>query len=177
MELPVEDEIENLEVGLNNIYKTISVLSEVPLDDVREIPKQWIDKMSVKTYFMNKQPELNKKSVIEWQEFNEISYDTFILYTQLQGTAVIDRMPALIKAMAKNKLTEEEILNLSLPEINTAFFFLRRFLKKYIARSITSSKKILRKQNLKRILHGQKPIRLKSAMKKEGSKEFLGGIS
>lgn len=152
MEFPVDgDEFEKIQIGLNNIYKTIAVLTDISIEEAREIPKQWIDKMAVKTAFMNTNPIPKKESKIKWKGFDEISYDDFISFIQLQNEQWIDKMPTVIKAFSKNKLSEEEILEMNMLEVHTGFFLLMRQLKKSIRRMKIQTSNQLIKQGIKMI--------------------------
>lgn len=154
-ESAVEDEIENLQRQLNNIYKTISVLTDIPIEEIKNLPKNIIDEAAIKTAFMNQKPKPKKTSIIEWKCIEEITYDNFITYTQLQND-LIDNMPTIIKSFSKNKMNEEEIMNLDMEEIYTAFFLLMKQLKKSVAHMKVSLIRKIMKQKLSNKIHFRK---------------------
>jgi hypothetical protein len=101
-----------------------------------------------KLSFMTKQPEPLKESVLEWKRLDEITYNDYVSFIQLQQNQM-ENLHLIIKLFTKNDLFEEQILALSVPEFVTGFFLFRKELKQYLKASIKSTRTKLIKQILK----------------------------
>lgn len=117
-------------VGVENSIKVLSVLLDVPVDDLESMPLQHLGKLSQKIAFINEPPQPLKTSRIKWKKPDEISYNDFVKFQQVQDKPV-QNLSEIIKAFAKNELTDEEVLDLGMDEVNTGFFLLRKELRQF----------------------------------------------
>lgn len=135
-------------VGADNTLKVISKLTDVALEQLEELPIYQVAQLSNKIGFISQLPEPDKKSSIKWKKLEEITYDDFITYQQLQSKA-LQHLPVLIKAYSKDAMTVEQIGELNMLDVYTGFFLLRKAVKKSVKRSLTSSTLQLIKQSAK----------------------------
>jgi hypothetical protein len=142
------DEFDNKFVGTDNTIKVISKLSDVPVNELESLPVHVIAVCAGKLAFIATPPQPLKKSTIEWKTLEEISYDTYVTYVSLSKEP-IRNMHLIIKGFCKNKLTDEQVLNLGTDDAMTGFFLLNRYVKQYLKRTIRQTRIQLMKQLVK----------------------------
>ncbi|GAA4326157.1 hypothetical protein [Flaviaesturariibacter amylovorans] len=120
----------NLFTGLDNTIRVAAVLTNTPIDALEALPASIVMEMGKKLAFISEPLKPSKKGLIQWKDVESVSYDDFVTFQQLSKNP-LPNLHLLIKAFSKNKLTEDEILNLSTQEAMSGFFTLRMYVRKY----------------------------------------------
>ena len=128
-ETTADVDIENLFVGADNTLKAISILADVLVEDLEDLPLVSILNLSKKIEFISEAPLPNRKCAIKWKSAAEMTYNDFILFQQFQKD-FMNNLPLLIPAFAKTEISEEEAMNMNVVDAQTAFFFFKKHLKK-----------------------------------------------
>jgi hypothetical protein len=127
-------EADNLFVGIDNTLKVLSYFTETSIEELEKLPMTEITSMSKRLDFMMQPVKTEKKSKIKWKKVEEITYNDFILYQQFSAD-FFKNLHLLIPAFSKEKISEEEVLNLSVVDMTTAFFFLKKLAEKSLKRT------------------------------------------
>lgn len=132
-------ETEDILNGMENSIAVISKLTGVSIDELESMSMNDLAILSNKLTFMLTPPQSNQKtSVLVWKKLHEITYNDYVNFIQLQDKQ-LENMHVFIKSFSKTELTEEEVLQLSIPECLTGFFLLKKMLQKYLKASIKST--------------------------------------
>jgi hypothetical protein len=124
--------------GMENTIQVISKLTDIPVEDLEEYSMNDLQTIAAKLDWMLVLPVAKKKSIIKWKELDEISYNDYISFLQIQDKP-FENLHIIIKNFSHTELTKEEILNISTAEAFTGFFLCRKKLAKYLNRSIKST--------------------------------------
>jgi hypothetical protein len=162
------EEIDNLIANIENGLRISSVLLDLPIKAVRNFPLSTIKKMNTKLSFLNSTPTPLKKSKYKWTtKIDEPTYDTLIFF--IKASEKIEKgdfsfMPTVIKKICKDELNDDEILLMSMDEVQTGFFLLRMSLIKYLNYSaLPLQVKLIKMMLLKKM---KSAIQLKKKSKK-----------
>jgi hypothetical protein len=140
-------ELDNLFVGIDNSIKVLSAFTGMTVEELEALPMNEVTQMSKRLDFMLTLPEINKKSIIKWKKLEEITYNDFILFNQF-GNDFFKNLHLLIPAFSKTKISEEEVLDMNLEDMHTAFFFLRKHVIKSLKRTVFYSKVKMKNQQI-----------------------------
>jgi len=121
----------NLFVGIDNSVNVLSVFTGISAKELNSIPINEVIPLMNRLEFMKEMPQVNKKSKIKWKNVDEITYGDYILYQQFGNEDFFKNLHLLIPAFSKEKILEEDVLNMNLEDMHTAFFFLRKDVTKY----------------------------------------------
>ncbi len=136
VEIVEEDALtDDLFVGADNTIRTISSLTDTPVELLENLPFNALKMLADKIGFLNEAPEIQKESVINWKKPDEITYSDFTFY-QTIADDVFNNMELVIKSFSKTKLSDEEILELNMKDVNTAFFLLGKDVQKSLRNQI-----------------------------------------
>lgn len=149
--LEISDEEGSVTDGIENSIKAISILTDVSIEELENLPLSDLQLLGNKLSFSDKLPEPKKTSNFKWKMPDEISYGDFILFSNWEKKN-FEAMPTIIKAFNKEEFTEEQISNLPMIEIITGFFLLRKQLKKFINRTKFYLKVQLLKMKVKELI-------------------------
>lgn len=140
-----------IEATMENTINLISILSGATVDELEEFPMSMIAKLNHKIAFIYTEPEIQKESQIKWKTVNEITYGDIVVYDKhFKGN--FNNIHLVIKAFSKEPLTEEQILDMNMLEIHSAFFFLKLSVQKFITDSQTSLINKFKDRKVKKIL-------------------------
>ena len=136
---------------LTDVYISIQFISditELPIDTVQHFPMELIKQSNRKLVFMSKGVDPNYKPKRKWiKNIEDPTYDDFITFVNVSkqiNDGDYSNFPLIIKTIIREPITEEEIMQMPMDEVNHGFFLLRQSLRKYL-RSTTMDleKKIL----------------------------------
>jgi len=145
-----EDEVENLFVGADNILKVISVLVDIPVDQIEELNYHQVAELINKVGFITAPPEPANGLTIQWKNIEEIKYNDFVTYLNLSKEP-FKNLPLMMKTFAKNQLSEQQIQNLGMDDVMAGFFLLNRQLKTFLKTTAKSLAWRATKQTCKEI--------------------------
>jgi hypothetical protein len=129
------DEVDDIFVGQMNSIKTISALTDIPVDELSELDYSIVIPMAKKIEFTLTMPEFNKKhSIIQWKKIDKVSYDDYAAYMMLTKNPedYFKNIVPIIKSFSVNELTDEQINQMSMMEAFAGFFTLDRYVSKFI---------------------------------------------
>ena len=161
VEISERDEMLDSFIGTDNTLKLISKLTDTPVDRLEELPLFQVAYLSKKLEFISELPSMGKTSVIKWKNIEEISYNDYVTFQNLQHQP-LQNLSTIIKAFSKNDMTEEQIGELGMEEIMTGFFLLQKVVKKYITNTKRSLIKKLIKQTIKEKIMKLQPFKQKT---------------
>jgi len=141
--------------GVENTIEIISKLTGVSVDDLEALPIQELGVLGTKLSFMMEPPKPSNKSILKWLRIDEIPYNSFVNYIQLQDTQ-LENLHIIIKNFSKTELTEEQILELPITEVVTGFFLFRKLLRKYLKNLVRLNKMEILKYQMKEKLQAFK---------------------
>lgn len=153
--------------GIENTLQVISVFTDIPVSELEEYTYLELLPMGKKLDFMLTLPEVKKESSIKWKSISDITYNDFVVYQQV-ATNLYQNLHLIIPAFSVNKISAEEALEMSVEEIHTAFFLLRKDVKKYLKRMKFYLKLRLLKLQSKKILKMIYQPKLKTLKQKIG---------
>lgn len=156
--LPIEieetDEVDDMFTGIENTIKVASVFLDMDIEIVRSFPISTITLMSDRLSFTKVKPKPLKESKYKWSKnIDEPSYDSFIVYLKVMeqmGNKDFSNLPLIIKNICKDELSMEEIMMMSMDEVETGFFLLRKSLLKFLKHSALSLAMEMGKKEMKR---------------------------
>lgn len=161
VEISEGDEMLSSFTGTDNILKVISKLTDTPLEELQQLPYFQAGYLSEKLNFLSELPKTGKTSVIQWKNVDEISYNDYVTFQNLQHQS-LQNLSTIIKAFSKNDMTEEQIGELGMEEIMTGFFLLQKVVKKYITNTKRSLIKKLIKQTIQEKIKRLQPFKQKT---------------
>lgn len=133
------DEFTGLFNGMDNTIQVASILSGMEPNDLESLPMGDIGAIGAKLSFLSQEFIPSNKSSIKWKDIEGCTYNDYITFLNLSKDP-IKNLTHIIKAFSKDKLTDEQVSNLSVQDVMTGFFLLRILVKKYLKRSIRYSK-------------------------------------
>lgn len=146
------DDVDNDFVSQERTLAIISVLTEIPFEELMETPYALIVPMAHKLAFTTILPKYEKNlSTIKWKTIEEVKYDDFVNYLQLSKDPMGNIVP-IVKAFSHNKMTEEEINQLSMLEVYSSFFTLKKYVRRFIMTMFMSLAVLLLKQSIREIV-------------------------
>lgn len=157
-----DDEVEALDIDVENMFRLIASIVDVPVETVRAL--SWADQKRAmdRLKFMDKEPGKKENCVLDWKHPDDLSYADFVAFITLQED-MFNNMPLLIQSMIKNKLSEDEIKELTMDEIHYGFFLQRRTYRKHRSHTLRClAKRAIRQalkemwQRLKRLFKARK---------------------
>lgn len=155
--------------GVENTIRVISKLTDESIDDLESLPMKDISTLAKKLEWMLN-PPTKVKTNIKWKDVEEITYNEFITFLQIQNEP-LKNLHIIFKVFAKNKMSDDQILDMPTDEAVHAFFLFRMKLKKFYQHSIRETKKKLKKQM-------QVPVgKMIKELSEQQSKKPLDGIS
>lgn len=160
-----DPETDNLFVGVDNIIEVLSELTDISVDELESVPFHQIQPMVEKLSFILTPPEPLNQSTINWKKLEEITYDNFVTFLKLSADP-LHNLPQIIKGLAKDKWTDEQIANMSVTEAHTGFFFLRKYLRKYLKHTVFSLRATRLRQRMTTLFreksnHNEQPFKNK----------------
>jgi len=132
------DEFEDMFVGMDNMLSVMSKLAGVEVKELEALPFASLQKLLTKLAFIQTEPAKKFKSSIKWKKLDEITYDDYVNYINL-SKAPLQNLHAIIKTFSKTVFTEEDVLEMSMRDVHTGFFLLRKMLLKSIRRMYRQS--------------------------------------
>lgn len=132
-------ETDDLFNGVTNTLEMVSKLTGIESKELENLLMRDITEIANKLSFTNEEPKPKKESIIVWKKVDEITFNDFITFTQIDETKRLENIHVFIKNFSTSKLSDEEILNLPITEVITGFFLLRKQLNKYLRSSIRST--------------------------------------
>jgi hypothetical protein len=124
--MEIEDE---LIPGETRTIALIAAFTDTTPDVIRSVNFIEVNRMMQKLSFLDHEIPVLQQSKIKWKKVDQITYDDYVTYMRYSHD-LYGNMPIIIKSFALPtiKLTEEEINQLSMPEVMTGFFTLRKSL-------------------------------------------------
>ncbi|MGY4540058.1 hypothetical protein ACVW0P_004500 [Mucilaginibacter sp. UYNi724] len=135
----------------------ISLLTDIPMDVLDELPTSKIFEMIDKLKFMQTLPD-KRKPTIKYIQFEDLTYDSFVHFNKLSLdfteagilSSAIENIPSMLAVFAKDKNHNEEyFLNQSMVEVIAGFFTLQKNTERFLQRSQASSFRQLNRITLK----------------------------
>ena len=152
MTVEIEEDSDVLN-GVQNTLGVISKLTDVPINELEDLPMGEIQKLAKKLDFIVVPPTSDKKdSVIKWKSLDEITYNDYVNFIQLREK-MTENLHVFVKNFSKVDMTDEEILALPIEEVLVGFFLLKQMLLTYLNNLLLLEKKRFKKlvrQELKR---------------------------
>ncbi|MFT3908324.1 MAG: hypothetical protein QM737_02775 [Ferruginibacter sp.] len=138
MKIDTENIVEEHELGnefayADNAIKIVSQLTGATIDELESLPFVQLGKLTNKVSFLYKVPEINLKSKFEWKNVEEMSYGDLNVYLQLYQKPK-EYMQLIIRAFSKKELSEEQVLEMSMYDIHSAFFFAKGSVTEVVSR-------------------------------------------
>ncbi|MES2265581.1 MAG: hypothetical protein V4520_02395 [Bacteroidota bacterium] len=160
----------------------ISLLTDIPMDVLDELPTSKVFDMINKLSFMQTPPEKRKPS-ISYIQFDELSYDGFVHFNKLSLefteagilSSTVENIPLMLAVFAKDKIHNEDFfLNQSMVEVIAGFFTVQKNTEKFLQRSQRSSflqlKKITLKTGMQMLMQSFKNLNpFKKTLTKDGT--------
>lgn len=144
------DDFTGLFNGMDNTIQVASILSGMEPSDLESLPMGDIGAIGAKLSFLSKEFIPSNKSSIKWKDIEGCTYNDYITFLNLSKDP-IKNLTHIVQAFGmkdgkkKKKFTNEEVLEMSVQDAMTGFFLLRILVKKYLKRSIRSSRmKVIR---------------------------------
>ena len=137
--------------GVENTLSILAVLLELPVEDIEALPMKDVIEMGNKLSFTTIPPEPNKKVKMKFKDIETLTYNDYIMFIQLQDK-YITNLHSIIKTLSIEKLTDEQVLQMSIVDVMGGFFLLQKQLKQYLNHSIRSTIQLLIKQKAKQVL-------------------------
>ena len=144
----IEKLIKNEDINAVDIHiEILSTLLDVTPIEIESLPIADVIELSKKIAFVNETPIAKGKTSFRWKDVTDITYSEYILFMNLKGS-ILDNTDNFIKYFAKDKLTTEEINQMSVQELINGFFLFNRMLTKSVKSSIWQTKLKLMKQKM-----------------------------
>ncbi|HEX4375280.1 MAG TPA: hypothetical protein VHZ50_18385, partial [Puia sp.] len=126
----------------DNNLSVLSALLDIPVDVLSQQPASIVLPLVDRIMFITVPPVVDvKKSKIRWKDINSLTYDNFIMITKCIDKS-LEKSEYLIAAMMEDEMSSDDILELSMSEIQAGFFLLVKHTQKSIR---TSSRYLMRK--------------------------------
>lgn len=132
------NDVEDMFVGIDNNIKVLSVLLDISEENLEVQELNVIMPLINKIGFMRYMPVINEKECsIKWKDFDTLTYNDYVILVKSMDKTN-ENMELIISAISTNRYKSEEVLDLSMTDIHTGFFLLRRCMKKYIRNTLPS---------------------------------------
>lgn len=185
MKLKVSIDEDPVEI-LNSNLEVCSLFLDLPTAIVEQFPMSTIKAMNNRLAFLSEKAKPIASSKYLWKTtITEPTYDDFITFIKVseqinQGS--LDNFPLLIKIMLKKEMTEEEILNMSMDEVEHGFFLLRKYSMNYLKltmKDLTVKAIAMKTNEMIETMRGIQGIQFKTRLRilREKYKELTDGIS
>lgn len=115
--------------GIENTIKVLAVLTGEPVETFETIPFSELQTLGNKVNWISTPPTPDVKSRIKWKAIDDITFNQFITYNQLQNEP-LSNLHLIIKDFSKTKMSEVQILNMPADDALTALFFFKNQLMK-----------------------------------------------
>lgn len=139
MKIKIEQSEDPVVIMENNL-QLIALFLDMPVEIVEQFPMTIIKQINTRLDFLAQKPKVAKTSKLKWIEnMNEPTYDDFITFIKISeqlAKGELDNFPLLIKIVLKDKLSDDQILQIKMPEIEYGFFLLRKFSMKSLKSTI-----------------------------------------
>ena len=127
---PTQDPLEMLDRYCDIAAIFVGMSSDI----VRQFPMTTINKITERLQFLNEKPKRLKETKYRWiKKLDDPSYDTYITFMKVSeqlNSGDWSNFPLMIKTICLDTITDEEVMELTMDEVETAFFFLRKSLLK-----------------------------------------------
>ncbi len=137
--------------GMENSIAVMSKLLDVSVDELESMSMIDLATLGNRISFMTTEPQPDKTSPIKWKKVEEISYNDFLVFIQLQDKQ-LENLHTFIKTFSHTTLTEDEILQLPITQVIWGFFLFRNQLRQSLKASIKSTRQQLVKHLIKKKL-------------------------
>lgn len=132
IEIDEEDDLS----GYENSISIASTYLNLGVDIIKEFPMVIINSITQQLSFLAKKPEpLKNPKYRPIKNIEEYDYDTFVLFIKVSeqlNKGDYSNFPLLVTKATKDKIELEEVNKLSMDEVETLFFFLKKALKRYL---------------------------------------------
>ena len=160
---PIEsDSVDNMFVSLENSINVSSYFLGFSPDIIKQFPITTVNKINSKLAFLGSVPEPLKKPKYNWiTKIEDISTNDWIIYLKIFDQLRNEdyrNFKLLVRTCCKDELTDEQLDNITLDEVETGFFLLRRLLRKYGISIAKSLKGIIMKQKMKTRINRLNPF-------------------
>lgn len=148
LEVSEYGDFEGLFDGVDNTLKVLSVLTGIETDILESMNIKDIQAMANKISFISKEPDIKGyKGSIKWKRIDEVTYSDYVTFITLSNEP-LKNIELIIQSFSIEKLTVDEINNLSMIEVHAAFFILMKLLKKSILNTTKRTASKLIKQTI-----------------------------
>lgn len=185
MKVKVDGSEDPLEVIKTNI-DICSLFLGLPANIIEQFPMSVIKAMNEKLSFLSERCKPVDKSKFVWKhQLMEPTYDDFITFVKVSeqlNAGDMSNFPLLIKVVIKSEVTDEQILDLPMDEVEYGFFLLRKFSMKYLQhtmKDLTAKMIMLRTNEMMDQMAQIQGIQFKKRLRvlKEKFKEHMDSIS
>lgn len=149
IQIQITDNDDELD-GVQNTLSILSVLVNITVDELEQLPMKDIIQMGSKLSFTTSTPEPNTKVNMKFKNIDSLSYNDYIVFIQIQDN-YLTNLHQIIKTLSIKKLTDEQVLQMSIVDVMGGFFLLKKQLKRYLNRSIRSTIVLITKQKVKKV--------------------------
>ena len=148
-----EEESENdlVENGILNRMEVIASLTGTSIETLQAMPMADLSPLFDKIKWLDTPPPVDERSKIKWKKINDITYNQYITFLQLQDDP-LSKLHLILKDFSVNEMTEDEILNMPTDEVLSGFFLFKNQLKKSLKRSQKWQMMVLKMLESKKIV-------------------------
>lgn len=127
---------------LDKSIQLISLLTDVSIDDIEELPMVQVSELINKLGFIGTAPQPGKPQTA-YKQFDQLSYDAFITFQKLsldftEGgilSSAVSNLPVMLSIFAKDpNHNAEYFLSQSMPEVIAGFFMVSKNIERYLKR-------------------------------------------
>ena len=140
-------------IEVENSIRIISMFLGMDKKIIEQFPISTITKMNTRLSFLVNKPEPLKNPKYKWiTKIEEPDYNSFIVYLKVKEQlekGSYDNIKLLVKQICLDELTDEQLDNLPMDEVETGFFLLRKSLMKYLKSMKTSLNKVILKERMR----------------------------
>lgn len=130
-----QNDIDAIFDGANNTVKLLAALTDIDEDYFENLPINQFKEIGQRVgFFYNTKPIPAKKSVLKCKKVNEISFNTYVLF--MNNRNELHNISEMIQGVLKEKLSIEEIEDLSMAEVWCFFLLLKKHVSKFYKRTI-----------------------------------------
>lgn len=153
LEVSEYGDFEGLFDGIDNTLKVLSVLSGIETEVLESMNIKDVQVMANKIAFISTEPNVKGyKSSIKWKKIDEVTYSDYVTFITLSNEP-LKNIELIIQSFSLNKLTDEEINNLSMLEVHAGFFTLTKQLKRFLLNTTRRTATKLAKQMIVQMYH------------------------
>ena len=162
-----DEYIGTLSMGMEYYIKIISKFTDLPIEQINNLPMADLVELAKKIQFITVMPIRNKKPSITFKSRDEITYNDFVIYQQLQND-FYNNLHLILPSFIKEELSPVQIGELNIVEAYTAFFFANKKIKKLQKRSVFYLKVISMSLKIEKMMKKIKAILLfQKSLKKQ----------